>query len=105
MTHLTCPSTTTCSDPCYITCCYDAIANVLATHHDIQLIIERGLTISNDEKKNLQVCGSNDLAILGSVDSKHMVENLCTSQKYVKWSYFLTFTAKHTRHFGLKIIR
>ena len=104
-TRLTCPSTTTCSDPRYITHCYDVIANMLATHHDTRLIIERGLTVSNDKKKNLQVRGTNDSAILGSVDSKQMVKNLCTSQKYVKWSYFLTFTANHTRHFGLKIIR
>ena len=34
-----------------------------------------------------------------------MVKNLCTSQTRIKWSYFLTFTANQSHHFGLKEIK
>ena len=79
-------------------------ANLAATQSDTRLIIDRGLTFSKDNN-NIKLRGSNDSELLGSVDSKEMVKNLCTSQSHIKWSYFLTFTANHTRHFGLRKIR
>ena len=35
-----------------------------------------------------------------SVDSRQMVFNLSSSQKYVKYTWFLTFTANHSKHPG-----
>ena len=55
--QLTCPSNATCSDPRYITHCYDVMANMAATHNGTRLVLECSLTVSNDNKKDLQVCG------------------------------------------------
>jgi predicted GIY-YIG superfamily endonuclease len=104
-TRLTCPSCTTSSDPRYITHCYDVMANMAASQCDTRLVINRGLTVGKEIYGNLGVRGNIDSTLLGSVDSKQMVKNLCTSQKYVKWDYFLTFTANQSCHFGLKPIR
>jgi hypothetical protein len=104
-TRLVSPFSTTNSDPRYITHCYDIMANLAASKSDTRLIINRGLTVSSDKNKNLEVRGINDSSLLGSIDSKQMVKNLCTSQKYISWSYFLTFTANQSRHFGLRRIR
>ena len=43
--------------------------------------------------------------MIGSVDNKQMVRNLCYSQKYVKWSHFLTFTCNQRDHFGTSNIK
>jgi predicted GIY-YIG superfamily endonuclease len=104
-TRLTCPSCATNSDPNYIIHCYDVLANMAASQNDTRLVINRGLTVGKDKYGSLGVRGCNDSSLLGSVDSKQMVKNLCSSQKYVSWSYFLTFTANQSRHFGLKPIR
>lgn len=87
-TRLTCPFSTTSTDPRYITHCYDMMANLAASQSDTRLIIDRGLTVGKDKYNNLEVRGSSDSTLLGSVDSKQMVKNLCSSQKYISWSYF-----------------
>ena len=104
-TRITSSICATSTDPRYISHCYDVTANMAASQSDTRLIIERGLTVPDSKKDNLGVRGQNDSELLGSVDSKQMVKNLCTSQTKIKWSYFLTFTANHSRHFGLKKIR
>ena len=73
-------SSATSTDPRYITHCYDIMANLTASQTDTRLIINRGLTVGNDSEGNLEVRGSGgDSSLLGSVDSKQMVKNLCTS--------------------------
>ena len=105
-TRLTCPSCATNSDPRYITHCYDIMANLAASQNDTRLVINRGLTVAKDKYGNLGVRGgSGDSSLLGSVDSKQMVKNLCSSQKKTSWSFFLTFTANQSRHPGLKPLR
>ena len=104
-TRLTCPSSATSTDPRYITHCYDVMSNLAASQSDTRLIINRGLTVSEDKYGNLGVRGNNDSSLLGSVDSKQMVKNLCTSQKKVSWSFFFTFTANQSQHFGLRKIK
>ena len=103
--RLTAPFCATSSDPRYISHCYDLMTNLAASQSDTRLIINRGITVGNDSNGNLQVRGSKDSSLLGSVDSKQMVKNLCTSQKFLSWSYFLTYTANQDRHFGLKPIK
>ena len=68
-TRLTCPSSTTSTDPRYITHCYNVMANMAASQHDTRLIINRGLTVGNEKNGDLEVRGSKDCSLLGSVDS------------------------------------
>ena len=37
----------------------------------------------------------------GSIDSRQMVHNLSSSQKYIKYTQLLTFTANQSEHPGL----
>ena len=52
LTRLKSASSSTCSDPRYITHCYDVMANLAASTNDTRLIINRGLTVGNDIKNN-----------------------------------------------------
>ena len=80
-------------DPRYVSYCFDVMSNLSATYNDTRMIMNRGLTAADDKHSGLGVRGKGDSSFLGSVDSKQKVKNLCTSQKYIKWSHFLTFTA------------
>ena len=86
--RLTSPSNTRGSDPIYIYYCYDIMENLSASCKDIRLVITCSLTVREDKHGDFGVRGSGDSSILGSVDSKQMVKNIFTSQKYISWSYF-----------------
>ena len=88
ITKLTSTSNSMGSDPIYICHCYDIMVNLAAPRNDTILVINRGLNFIEDEHDNLGVRGIEDSSILGPVDSKQMVENICTPQKYISWSYF-----------------
>lgn len=103
--RLTNCSSATSSNPNYICFCYDMMTNMTATSEDTRIILNRGLTVSEDNDDRLGVRGKGDSALLQSVDSKRMVRNLCSSQKYHKWDHFLTFTCNQKTHFGTKVIR
>ena len=91
---LTCSSCATNSDPRYIINCYDIMLNLASSQNDTRLVINRGLTVAKDKYVNLGGSGgSGDSSPLGSVDSKEMVKNVCSSQKKTSWSIFLAFTA------------
>ena len=82
------------SDPRYIFHCCDIMADLAASCNDTILVINRGITGSEDKHGNLGVRGIGYSSILVYVDSKQMVKNICASQKYTSWSYFLTLTEK-----------
>ena len=42
---------------------------------------------------------------MDSVDSKQMIKNLMSSQKYLPFNFFLTFTCNMRQHFGTKLIK
>ena len=78
------------------------MATLATSRNDLRLFIKRGLTVSEEKRGDLVVRGSGYSYILGSVYSKQMVKNLCTSQKYTSWSYFLTFTENKKQTFWNK---
>ena len=84
----------------YLSHCYDILTNLTANHEDTRLILNRGLTVSDDNNGGLALRGKHDSALLESVDNKQMVRNLCFSQRYISWDYFLTFTCSMKTHFG-----
>ena len=70
-TRLTCLFSNTSTDSKYICHLHDIAANLAASQSDTKLILNRGLTCSNDVKENLQLRGeSTGSAMLGSVDRK-----------------------------------
>ena len=78
------------------------MSNMETSQCDTRLVIKTGLTVWKDKYGSLDVRNVNDSTLLGSVDSKQMMKNLCTSQKFIKWDNILTFTANQSSHFGLK---
>ena len=53
----------------------------------------------------LKVRSREDTLLSDSVDSKQTVRNLCSSQKYHKMDFFLTFTCNQSEHFGMAPIK
>lgn len=107
-TRLTSASSTTSTDPHYITHGYDLLTNLSATHLDTRVAMNRGLTAGSDTLGGLGVRGGNDssgAALLGSIDSNQMVKNLCASQRIHPSSFFCTFTCAQSKHFGTKILK
>ena len=79
--------------------------NIAANREDTRVILNRGLTVDENSKSGLGLRGKVDSSLIGSVDNKQMVRNLCYSQKYVQWSHFLTFTCNQRDHFGTSNIK
>ena len=101
-TRLTSTSNAMGSDPRYICHCYYTMENLSASCNDTQLVINHSLTVSEYKHVNLGDRRSGYSSILGYIDSKHMVKNICTSQKYLSWSYFLNFYSKPKQTFWNK---
>ena len=92
-------------DPIYICHFYYIIENIAASSNDTRLVINCSLNIGEDKHNTLGFRGNGNYYILGSVDSKHMVKSLFTSQIYITWSNSLSFTSNQSRNFGTKVIR
>ena len=65
-----------------------------ASRNDTRLVINRGLTVSEYIHGPLGGIKRGYSFMLGSVDIKQIVKNICTPQKYIFCSYFLTLTKK-----------
>ena len=54
--RLTSAGCTISSNPRYTTFAYDMLTNLAATHKDTRLVLQRGLTVSEDNTNRLIVC-------------------------------------------------
>ena len=81
-------------DTRYICNCYDIMENISASRNYTGLGINRGLTFGEYKHGDLGIRGSRYFSILGTVDSKQIVKNIFTPQKYISWSYFLNLYSK-----------
>ena len=98
------PSSSTSTNPSYISFMYDILVNLTLNREDSRIILNRGLMESTNET-GLQVRSRNDNLMCDTVDNKQTVRNLCSSQKYHKMDFFLTFTCNQSEHFGLLNIK
>jgi hypothetical protein len=90
----------------YISWCYDSMTNLATNKHDTRMVVNKGLTASQDESGGLNLRGgNNESPLLDAVDSKQMIKNLMSSQKYHPFDMFLTFTCNMKEHFGTKPIK
>ena len=55
------------------------LTNLAATHKDIRLVLQRGLTVQDENSNGLSLRGKADSVLMESFDSKQMVRNLCAS--------------------------
>ena len=103
--RLTSVSIATSTNPRYCCYCYDKAVNLTANHQDVRIVLNRGLTVDPQSPNKISVRSKNDSSMFESIDRKQMVKNLCSSQRYHKMDFFLTFTCKQKDHFGTKRIR
>ena len=62
------------------------------------------MNLSNTVAVSLDLCCKDDYDFIYSIDSCHMVKNLCASQEYFQWDTFLTFTCNTRKYFDTKTI-
>ena len=93
--RLTSCSFTTGTDPRYISFSYDTMTNLAVNHEDSRIVLHRGLTVDKDSDIGLGVRGkkNGDSSLLESIDSKQMVKNLSSAEKYIdSFDFFITLT-------------
>ena len=71
--RLTNVSSTTSSDPRYISYCHDVRCNLTANHQDTRGFNNNGFTVSDNNDGGLDVKGKDESTLLESVDSHQMV--------------------------------
>ena len=103
-TRVSSVSSATSTNQRYIPFCWDIMANLALNRHDTRLVLNRGFQVA-DTSSGLSVNGKNSSSLHDSIDSKKMVRNLCTSQKYKRFTEFLTLTCNMKQHFGVKKIK
>ena len=83
---------------------FDVMTNLALNGNDSRLVLNRGL-ISSTNETGLALNNRSDDRLYDSVDSKKMVRNLCSSQKYHEQTFFLTFTCNQKKHPGISPLK
>ena len=82
------------------------MTNIDTNKHDTQMMVNKGLTASQDESIGLNLrIGINESPLLDAVDSKQMIRNFISSQKYHGFDMFFIFACNTRKHFGTKPIK
>ena len=97
-------SSCTSTNPRYVPFLWDILSNLSLNRNDSRMILNRGFCVS-DADSGLEVTGKGTSSLHDSIDSKQMVKNLCSSQKYKKMTEFITLTCNMKTHFGIKMIK
>ena len=75
--RLTSPGYQTCANKNYVSWSYNTMSNLVTNKHDSRMVVNKGLTASNDESIGLNLRGGNDsTSLLDSIDSEQMIKNL-----------------------------
>ena len=99
--HMTNPYSTTSTDPTFMSYYFDELGNMALSNCHSRDIFQRGFVVDDKSSTGMSVRDKGHTNLSGSVDSRKMVRNLSTSQKYIKYTWFLTFTANQSEHPGL----
>ena len=101
---MTNPFSTTSTDPNFMCMYFDQLANMALNNNHSRDLFQRGFVVDNKSACGLSAREKNHSDLSGSIDSRKMVLNLSASQKYIKYTWFLTFTANHSEHPGLHFL-
>jgi len=101
---MTNPFSTSSSDPNFMCMYFDQLANMSLNNNHSRDLFQRGFVVDNKSACGLSARDKEHTDLAGSVDSRKMVLNLSASQKYIKYTWFLTFTANHSAHPGLNFL-
>ena len=65
------------------------MVNLATNKHNSRIVVRRGLTACANESSGLKLRGGDDIShLLDSIDSKQMIKNLMTSQRYFPFDFF-----------------
>ena len=92
--HMTNPSSTTSTDPNFMCLYFDILGNMVMSKCHSRDIFERGFVVDNKSAYGMSVREQNHAKLSGSVDSRRMVMNLASSQKYIKYTWFFNVHGK-----------
>ena len=101
---MTNPFSTTSTNPNFMCLYFDQLANMSLNNNHSRDVLEREFVVDNKSPCGVGVHDKASSTLSGSVDSKRIVINLSASQKYIKYTWFLTFTANHSAHPGLHFL-
>ena len=80
---------------------FDQLANTSLNNNHSRYLFQRIFDVDNKSTCGLSTREKGHTDLSGSVGSRKMVPNLAASQNYIKYAWFLTFTANHSEHPGL----
>lgn len=80
---------------------FDFLSNMLLSSEDFQDLSERGFKVDDTSASGLGVQEKGSFSLNESVDSRHKVLNLSTSQRYVIYTWFLTLTCNQSMFPGV----
>ena len=86
------PSSSTSTDPELRFTHFDELGNTVLNSNPSHKVFERGFVVDSTSASGMSVRDKGNAELLECVDSCRMVMNLVTSQKYIKWTWFLTMT-------------
>ena len=99
--RMTDPSSSTSTDPKLMCSHFDELGNIALNSNHSRDVFERGFVVEDKSTSGMAVRDKGNTDLSESVDSRRMVMNLATSQKYIKYTWFLTKTCNQKEHPGL----
>ena len=80
------------------------MANLSLNRQDSCIVNNRGFQVANTDT-GLEANRKNNSSLHDSIDSKKMVKNLCSSQRYLQMTEFSTLICNQKKHYGIKNIK
>jgi hypothetical protein len=99
--HMTNASSTTSTDMVFMIYYFYMLGNKLLNSCHSKDLFERGFIVDNESSIGMSIRDKGCSNLSESVVIRKMVMNLSSSQKYINYTWFLTFTANHRLHPGL----
>eukprot|EP00957_Ditylum_brightwellii_P084452 6422259-Ditylum_brightwellii.AAC.1 len=98
---MTDPRSSTRTDAKLMCCLFDELGNMALNSNSSCDVFQRGFVVDNKSSSGMAVCKKGHTNLSEYVNSQKMVMNLSMSQKYIDWTWFLTFTLNQKEHPGL----
>ena len=81
-----------------MTCYFDELGNMELCHNHSRDVFQRGFVVDNKSVTGMDMHGKGHTNLSECIDCQKMVMNLATSQKYIDWTWYLTFTLNQKKY-------
>ena len=90
------------TDPNHMFYYFNFFGNITFNKHHSIYFYERGFVVDNKSDNGMSVRDTGKSELSGSVYNRQMVQNLSSSQKYIEYTWLLTFTANSSIFYSKK---